>query len=274
MFLNFSVSDIGSSSVPVRTDRERKSGDALSESAPAHYSASPLTSGSFPPEQQQRSLASHMHLALTLNETPNNSLLQSEDVESFFKNLDKPGQPPINHTSGYLPSTSGYAMFHQSVPSMSGMHGSPPSYYHDSTGSNTFLSHHPGPGGSPVYVPTTRGVLPGVQTMSNGNQGGHSQGWPNVQDPAYSTTPTHPSVSPRFAFPPTPSPPVQSPGGRTEGYGSPLGRGGLPYSHYMGADISSHWNTFSPQGAMLGQQQGLRRSNTLGEYQTLISIIN
>lgn len=207
----------------------------------------------------------------------NSSLLPKEDVDSFFRSLDKPGErfyPAASSDTGAIWSSSATrapsaeslsnslsrdaAMFQQSVP---GMHGTGSPYHHDPTSNvNTFLHT----GTSPVYVPTTRGMLPGVQYVSNGgSQGGATQStgpvWgmhAQTEATGYTTASTVPS---RFTFPPTPSPSVNSPTGRTVGdnsFGTPLARpGGLsPYSPYVGSDLTSPWNSLN-QSMALGSQQ-------------------
>ncbi|XP_074656755.1 transcription factor GATA-4-like [Tubulanus polymorphus] len=136
-----------------------------------------------------------------------------------------------------------------------------PTYHEPSSNAPTSFLHN---ATSPVYVPTTRAVIPmgysapaaaaaAVQSSSP------SQVWPSsIQEAAVYSSAS--SVSQRFPFPPTPSPPMTSTPARADpanGYGGPLSRG---YGAYMGpasaADISP-WNTFN--SSMAFQQQGLRR---------------
>ena len=152
-------------------------------------------------------------------------------------------------------------MFQGANSTMTAMHpGTGPSAYTDPTG-QSFL--HPGTGASPVYVPTTRTMLP---TYMSGNGASSPQTsvspnsaavWTAMQDTAqgsYSTSATHhgATVGPRLSFPPTPSPPgMGSPGSRVGETGVPAGFGsslaarpaGLsPYSAYMGTADLSAWN--------------------------------
>ena len=152
------------------------------------------------------------------------------------------------------------AMFQGANSTMTAMHpGTGPSAYTDPTG-QSFL--HAGTGASPVYVPTTRAMLPAY--MGNGASSPQTTVSPNsaavwsaMQDTAqssYSTSATHhgATVSPRFSFPPTPSPPgMGSPGSRTGESGVPAGFGsslaarpaGLSaYSAYMGTADLTAWN--------------------------------
>ncbi|XP_064597389.1 transcription factor GATA-4-like [Liolophura sinensis] len=128
--------------------------------------------------------------------------------------------------------------------------------YHDSNG----FMHA---GTSPLYVPTTRAVLPMQYVSSGSGQGASSPNngmWAMQPDhTSYATNTSHQSMSQRFAFPPTPSPPISSPGGRSEGsFGSPIHRapGISPYPTYMGADLGP-WNFNSMalgQGITPGQR--------------------
>ena len=153
------------------------------------------------------------------------------------------------------------AMFQGANSTMTAMHpGTGPSAYADPTG-QSFL--HPGTGASPVYVPTTRAML---SAYMSGNGASSPQTtvspnsatvWSAMQDTAqssYSTSATHhgATVSSRFSFPPTPSPPgMGSPGSRTGETGVPAGFGsslaarpaGLSaYSAYMGTADLTAWN--------------------------------
>ena len=177
--------------------------------------------------------------------------------------------------------------------------GSPPAYHPDSGAgagagaASSFL--HPA-ATSPVYVPTTRAMLPpslpptpqyGVTNGSTAPppQPGHTQTsatsmWPlqGSSDPS-SATYTSPSASGRYAhFPSNPSPPgINSHMARTAGdsLSGVLGRGpgsgslGAYGTCYMGTDPMSPWNSLNQ--SMLGSSQQpsapspLRRS-ALGQY--------
>ena len=222
------------------------------------------------------------------------ALPSKEDVDLFFKSLDcRPGLGQHRYPS-YLSgvykdcdSEEKYRdMYVQQGMSGMGVGGATTAGYHTDPGVTSPFLHA---GTSPVYVPTTRSLLPGVgqypgaasagvqsagtglgvQNSSPGTVGAGGAGmWPGVQtDTAYSTPSSHHS---RFAFPPTPSPSLPSPTQRADsGYGSALARGGAlnPYSSYVGGDLGSAWGSFQQAASMgLGSQQGLMRSpGVLGE---------
>lgn len=190
-------------------------------------------------------------------------LLKTEDVETFFNHLE---HHPVGVTStSHLPNSStAYPqsnMFQNPVAMTSmAMHSTPPTY-HETT-QNSFL-----PGtqlSSPVYVPTTRAMLP-VQ-YPGAPQAPQTNAW-SMQDASYSTGTAHPSS--RFSFPPTPSPPMASPTGRTDStpYGASLSRstGISPYSPYMHttSDIP-HWNAYNMNGGMAAQKAW--RPGDFGEF--------
>ncbi|KAL3891373.1 hypothetical protein ACJMK2_003635 [Sinanodonta woodiana] len=189
----------------------------------------------------------------------NRSLLQGEDVESFFKNLEE----PIRNSSNILaqretnPNSSDNktTMFQSSMHSMT----VPPGVthtYHENPGVMTSMHS----GTSPVYVPTTRAVLPPMHYMTNGGtQGATTPNTPSMwsmqPEVTYSTNNTHPSVSPRFPFASSPNSPISTPTGRTDGsFGTPIPRasGISPYPTYMSPDLSP-WNF-----ANMALQQGFR----------------
>ncbi|KAK3600552.1 hypothetical protein CHS0354_003489 [Potamilus streckersoni] len=189
----------------------------------------------------------------------NRSLLQGEDVESFFKNLEE----PVRNLSGTLtqretnPNTSDNktAMFQSSMHSMT----VPPGVthtYHENPGVMTSMHS----GTSPVYVPTTRAVLPPMHYMTNGGtQGATTPSTPSMwsmqPEVTYSTNNTHPSVSPRFPFASSPNSPISTPTGRTDGsFGTSIPRtsGISSYPTYMSPDLSP-WNF-----ANMALQQGFR----------------
>ena len=181
----------------------------------------------------------------------NSSLLQGEDVEKFFENLEGsengPQQKYIKREADVLDSKE---MFQNAMHAMP-VQGSAPTY-HDAPGAITSVHS----GSNPLYVPTTRAVLPPVHYL-NGTTG---QGattpsspamWQLQPETSYSSTSAHAhsSVSPRFGFAPAPS----SPTGRTDSssFTTPLARSsGLnPYSY----------TDFSPWMAL---QPGLRQTGT------------
>ncbi|KAH3709144.1 hypothetical protein DPMN_068605 [Dreissena polymorpha] len=85
----------------------------------------------------------------------------------------------------------------------------------------------------------------------------------NNGDPSYSVSNPHASVSPRFAFAPSPSSPISNPTARGDsGFAAPLARsGGInPYQTYMGTpEITSAWNF------QMALQQGLRQTGPDGQ---------
>nr|UJP31515.1 putative GATA binding protein 4 [Macoploma tenta] len=202
----------------------------------------------------------------------NSSMLEGEDVEVFFKTLedksgigsgDQDSDKPVKSDIGSDIDTDSVnsvdhskLMFQNSmhaVPVGGGVGGAPT--YHDVPGSGAITSM-PGAGVNPVYVPTTRPVLPPMHYMTNGGAGGQSVSatsspaasmWPGVNsDPAYSTPNPHSSVNPRFAFAPAPSSPISTPTGRTDSSFAPppLARpsGLSPYHSYMPTPDISPWN--------------------------------
>ena len=209
----------------------------------------------------------HQHYPLV---SPRDNITTSSSPSVLKDPRDLVATALVHHTATGLSSytTSSHhhphhsaAMFQGANSTMTAMHaGTGPTAYTDPTG-QSFL--HPGTGASPVYVPTTRTMLP---TYMSGNGAPSPQTtvspnsaavWTAMQDTAqgsYSTSATHhgATVSPRFSFPPTPSPPgMGSPGSRAGEAGVPTGFGsslaarpaGLsPYSAYMGTADLSAWN--------------------------------
>ena len=184
----------------------------------------------------------------------NSSLLQGEDVERFFENLEGSEHEPqhkfIKREVDTIGSPSAKEMFQNAMHAMP-VQGTAPTY-HDTPGAITSVHS----GSNPLYVPTTRAVLPPVHYL-NGTTG---QGattpsspamWQLQPETSYSSTSAHAhsSVSPRFGFAPAPS----SPTGRTDSssFTTPLARSsGLnPYSY----------TDFSPWMAL---QPGLRQTGT------------
>ena len=211
----------------------------------------------------------------------NRSLLQGEDVEVFFKNLEAPEvseqsevetKPEIDQSSSSEDLETGSvsagsveneeAMFQNSMHAVQQMPGSTPTY--DTTGAAGTGAMTSGV--NPVYVPTTRPVLPPMHYIASGaaGQGVSSPNspamWPmNSADPSYSVSNPHSSVSPRFAFAPSPGSPISTPAARAAdtSFTSPLARpsGINPYHTYMGTpEISSAWNF------QMAIQQGFRQT--------------
>ena len=201
-----------------------------------------------------------MQPGLGLNLQGNGPLLPSEDVEVFFNHLERPGIPGAYSSHPEAASSNHPAMFQNAMHSMSmPPSAAGPNYPHENP-SNSFIHS----GASPVYVPTTRTMLP----MGYGSSG-QSVTTPNSpavwgmqpDGVSYSTAAapnTHPPVSPRFAFTPSASSPISTPTGRPDSsFSTPLPRpGGLnPYPTYMSPELSP-WNTFNN----MALQQGLRRA--------------
>ena len=229
------------------------------------------------------------------------TLLPTEDVEVFFKNLDRPAHSrpsdrppyPLPHPRAHplvVPSSSAgvaaiaaaaaaaaaarrpHDMFPNAMTSAmtsAGMYASPsgppppPTYHphphplHDAA-SASFLA-----ASSPLYVPTTRAVLPppsAAAGVSPYQPAPVPTPWPGDETApsAYSPMPQQ-----RFAFQPaaTPSPAGQGGARRDGGYATPLGTrpaGLSPYGPYVSAELAAPWNTFS-QSMPLGAQAGLVR---------------
>ena len=208
----------------------------------------------------------------------NRSLLQGEDVEVFFKHLEDPTtdnnqSSSSDHTSDLGEPTvkteldpdldqniESKNMFQNSMHAMP-VPGTAPTY-HDSPGSGAgaITSMHSATV-NPVYVPTTRAVLPPMPYMSNGTAQVVSNPsspamWPMNSDTTYSSANAHSSVSSRFPFAPSPSSPISTPTGRTDSsFAAPIARppGINPYSYMPTTDISS-WNF------QMALQQGLRQT--------------
>ena len=204
-----------------------------------------------------------LHLPLASAAGENHQLIQQdpEDIEVFLNSLEPSSN--VNNVSTSSPasqtthSSVSTSMFQNSMPAMS-VHSAPPTYHPDAT--NAFMHA----GGSPVYVPTTRAVLP-VQYGSAQPAAQTQNVWQMQPETAYTASTTHPSMSPRFTFPPTPSPPISSPAGRTETYGTALGVPGRPgtispYTTYVSPDITP-WN-FNQSVALHSSPQGLQRRPT------------
>lgn len=196
-----------------------------------------------------------------LNFQENSPLLPNEEVEVFFNHLDRPSTTENSTArnggdseSSKLDNTQHQSdnMFQNSMHAMSLPTATAPTY-HETAGANSFMHA----GSSPVYVPTTRAVLPmqyaSGQPVSTPNGG--SSMWMQP-DPSYSTPNTHPSVSPRFAFAPSPNSPISSPTVRADqaGFNAPLRPSGIsPYSAWS-PELSWNYN--------MALQQGLRRPGT------------
>ncbi|XP_035659465.1 transcription factor GATA-4-like isoform X2 [Branchiostoma floridae] len=240
-----------------------------------------------------------------------NQLLPTEDVEKFFRHLDRPVAPSSHgisvtiHTSQRAqdtteppsrqaadahsygtdspyssPALQNYSLAetnsadmyqNHSVAAMHHPAGSPPTY-HESPGG--FPLH--AEGRSPVYVPTTRVhsmlSMPYIQQGSAASQqvnpqqtNGHAV-WCQPDSTAFPqpTSSAHPSVSPRFSFPP--SPPLNAAASR-DSY-TPLARtnGLSPYTAYVSPDMAS-WSTFDNVGfhpRAIGGPTLARRSSSEG----------
>ncbi|XP_052761433.1 transcription factor GATA-4-like isoform X2 [Mya arenaria] len=233
-----------------------------------HHSEDRATSGAHFTSLPARARA--MQESLKFQE--NRSLLQGEDVEVFFKNLEAPEEretPVIKHeveasknkldihseisTVRSIPDDK--AMFQNSMHVMP-MAGTTPTYDTTGAGSGTMTSLHSGV--NPVYVPTTRAVLPPMPYIANGTSqcvsSPNSTMWPmNPVDTSYSVANPHASVSPRFAFAPSPGSPISTPTARADsGFTAPLARPGSFNPYPYSTDMSSAWNF------QVAFQQGLR----------------
>ncbi|XP_062578254.1 transcription factor GATA-4-like [Saccostrea cucullata] len=199
-----------------------------------------------------------------LNFQESSPLLPNEEVEVFFNHLDRPSATENSTTrnagdseSSKLENTQHQSdtMFQNSMHAMSLPTATAPTY-HETAGANSFMHA----GSSPVYVPTTRAVLP-MQYASGqptSNPSGGSAMWMQP-DPSYSTPNTHPSVSPRFAFAPSPNSPISSPTVRADqaGFNPSLRPSGIsPYSAWS-PELSWNYN--------MALQQGLRRPGADGQ---------
>lgn len=175
-----------------------------------------------------------------------NQLLPSEDVEHFFNYLEKPHTAPP-YGSSYSHGRGKEVMF-QNVTMQS------PAQAYQDTPSSVYLHSN-----NPVYVPTTRTLLP-MQYNSGGHVAqGNSVWYPQQQDPvAYSVNQTHHHpVSPRVSFPP--SPPISSPATLENGFGSSRQRtaNGLAYG-YVTHDAMTAAATWP------GLESGLRVNSMMG----------
>ncbi|XP_061173735.1 transcription factor GATA-4-like isoform X2 [Saccostrea echinata] len=199
-----------------------------------------------------------------LNFQESSPLLPNEEVEVFFNHLDRPSATENSTTRNAGDSESSKldnsqhqsdTMFQNSMHAMSLPTATAPTY-HETAGANSFMHA----GSSPVYVPTTRAVLP-MQYASGqptSNPSGGSAMWMQP-DPSYSTPNTHPSVSPRFAFAPSPNSPISSPTVRADqaGFNPSLRPSGIsPYSAWS-PELSWNYN--------MALQQGLRRPGADGQ---------
>ena len=194
-----------------------------------------------------------------LNFQENGPLLQNEEVEVFFNHLERPTDTSVS-SSGRSNNDSiaesqskdqPLAMFQNSMHAMSIPSAGAAPTYHESPGANSFMHAS----SSPVYVPTTRAVLPmqyGTgQTVSTPS--GSPAMWPMQPDSSYTSANSHPSVPPRFAFAPSPSSPISSPATRTDSsFNSALRPSGLSPYPAWGPELSWNYN--------MALQQGLRRS--------------
>ncbi|KAK3088472.1 hypothetical protein FSP39_019624 [Pinctada imbricata] len=217
----------------------------------------PRNPHSVPPQHPSRPAAARQGM---LNFQENGPLLPNEEVEVFFNHLERPTDISVSasvhsDTDSVAESQSKdqqapAVMFQNSMHAMSLPSGGAAPTYHESPGANSFMH----PSSSPVYVPTTRAVLP-MQYVSNGSAqavstpSGSPAMWPMQPDSSYS----HPSVSPRFAFAPSPNSPISSPAARTDSsFNTPLRPSGLsPYTAWS-PELSWNYN--------MALQQGLRRS--------------
>ncbi|KAL8578891.1 hypothetical protein ACOMHN_001853 [Nucella lapillus] len=146
-----------------------------------------------------------------------------------------------------------------------------PSY--DNAAANPYLGSNP----SPMFVPTTRAMLP-VQYMTTAPQGVNANTpsplWPSASESAYATPSALHSAGASFPFPAPSNPGSQLPsptGGRGDVGMGGVGVGGFgslsrpnalsPYSHYMTSTELSPWNSFNN----MAMQQGFRQIGPDGQ---------
>ncbi|XP_078664942.1 transcription factor GATA-4-like isoform X2 [Branchiostoma floridae x Branchiostoma belcheri] len=220
-----------------------------------------------------------------------NQLLPTEDVEKFFRHLDRPGAVTSSHGISVTIHTAQRGQDAPDPPSSAQSYGTDSPYSAQlqqnysldaaSSGADMYQNHsvaamhhtagspptyHESPGGfplegrSPVYVPTTRVhsmlSMPYIQQGSGASQqvtpqqtNGHAV-WCQPGDSAAGfpqpTSSAHPSVSPRFSFPP--SPPLNAAGTRDSYPPLAARTNGLsPYTAYVSPDMAS-WSTFDNVG--------------------------
>lgn len=232
---------------------------------PPKSPTTPSTSKSSPQHQSIIGNNSHYRPGLMsgvgLSES-NGLLPPHEDVEKYFKSLDRSSVAAaaamLHTTPPYHPSTptAGSSVVGGSVST-----GVTSSYLLNSNSTT-----------NPVYVPTTRPpMLPtglaGYTPQSTAHTPGrHSTSspigstWPLGTDhntaaalQGYSTPTTHPSISSRFTFPPTPNSPTGRASDTASSYmGSSLASSSgtsasalNPYTAYMSADVTSPWNSYN-----------------------------
>ncbi|XP_019618792.1 PREDICTED: transcription factor GATA-4-like [Branchiostoma belcheri] len=239
-----------------------------------------------------------------------NQLLPTEDVEKFFRHLDRPGAVTSSHGISVTIHTAQRGQDAPDPPSSAQSYGTDSPYSAQlqqnysldaaSSGADMYQNHsvaamhhtagspptyHESPGGfplegrSPVYVPTTRVhsmlSMPYIQQGSGASQqvtpqqtNGHAV-WCQPGDSAAGfpqpTSSAHPSVSPRFSFPP--SPPLNAAGTRDSYPPLAARTNGLsPYTAYVSPDMAS-WSTFDNVGfhpRAIGGPTLARRSSSEG----------
>ncbi|XP_014664973.1 PREDICTED: transcription factor GATA-4-like isoform X2 [Priapulus caudatus] len=158
---------------------------------------------------------------------PQGQLLPTEDVEHFFDYLEKPSAATYGGTT-YHGARAREIMF-QNVSMQSPVVGAGQPY--QDTPSSVYMHA----ANNPVYVPTSRPLLPMQYSVNGGGHAGQANTvWyqqPQDAVASYSVGQSHHPVSPRVGFPP--SPPIGSPGALDTSYGSTRQRtaNGLAYGY-------------------------------------------
>lgn len=189
--------------------------------------------------------------------------------------------------SPWAPDGNMLAATQSSMHSLGG-HGSPPAYMHADTAGAAASSFLYPATPSPVYVPTTRAVLPQyggggsgvVSSTPSAHQPPASSVWPPPLQSSPETPSAYGSGAPhRFGpYSSNPSPPgLQTHMGRsgpaTDGLGSPLharsaASTGLSSYGYMhsGDPLQAAWSGLNASGMLHGQQTSPLRRSSLGQY--------
>ncbi|XP_077990433.1 transcription factor GATA-4-like [Glandiceps talaboti] len=173
-----------------------RSGQSVEQSTPAVESSNAESVRNREETVSYHSIRGMHHSNIGIGLAEPSQLPSSEDVEVFFNHLDQPATQSSSQNQSQMYQTMS-------------MHTAPPTYETPTTFIHT--------GTSPVYVPTTRAMpLPmHAQYLQAGTGTSQAQTnshavWCGQADGGYTNTTTHPSVSPRFSFPP--SPPITTTG--------------------------------------------------------------
>ena len=176
------------------------------------------------------------------------SLLGQEDVEVFFDSLERTTSFGLTTQTGAVasllssPGSSKYTMFQNTLPPSS----MPPAPGFHDVGSSSFLPTVT----NPLYVPTTRSILPSPSVYASPQGQVAAPSWP-VQPDSYTT----PTSQPTFPFSASVTSPSR-PSSDVAFAGSSLTRanGLSPYgTSYLGTDLSTAWTGYG-QGMVSAQQ--------------------